>query len=374
VAIRFSPNGRVRRPDARVLVYLEGLLRALAETSEDEMDQGRWVRQVVTYDGPAAYRFAMPHLLEAPRAGSRPGLVDRRAMERATLEIDRFMARSAFHDIEQANEALRRHFSGPLDAIPSTASTPLEKAQDVAYQAFAARGRLRVKLAREALALSHDCADAYVILAEQTGDLAQAREIYAQGVAAGERALGPQIFTAEVGRFWGLVTTRPYMRARFGLAQCLETIGQIDEAIGHYRELLRLNPDDNQGVRYSLLTALLARSRDDDAGALLSQFRDDPSALWRFGHALWMFRREGDSPAARESLGQALRANRHVRKYLAGKEPLPETDPPSSAFGSEEEAIIFARALSGVWRATRGAREWLRTATRARKSPKRRRP
>lgn len=33
------------------------------------------------------------------------------------------------------------------------------------------------------------------------------------------------------------------MRARFGLAQCLEELGNLDEAVGHYRELLRLNPN-----------------------------------------------------------------------------------------------------------------------------------
>lgn len=41
VAIRFGPKGKVVRPDPRVLAYLEGLLLALAETSEGEIDQGR---------------------------------------------------------------------------------------------------------------------------------------------------------------------------------------------------------------------------------------------------------------------------------------------------------------------------------------------
>ena len=377
VAIRFSPDGKLRRPDAGVLGHLEGLLRALAETTDDGIDQGRWVHEVQTYDGLVAYRLCIPELLEpldAPGARLRAGLPDRRAMERAMLEVERFMVRSEFEGIEQANEALRRSFGGPLDAIPSTASTPLEKAQEVAYRAFEARGRRRIQLARKALELSSDCADAYVILAEQTGDPAQARDLYAQGVVAGERALGSRVFTEEAGRFWGVVTTRPYMRARFGLAQCLEAFGQMDEAIAHYRELLRLNPSDNQGVRYSHLAALLAQDRDEDAGALLQQFRDDPTAVWRYGWALWVFRREGDSPAARESLRQALRTNRHVPKYLSGKEELPDTDPPSYALDSEQEAIICARVLMDVWQARPGAAQWLRTEARAKKSRKRRRP
>ena len=167
-----------------------------------------------------------------------------------------------------------------------------------------------------------------------------------------------------------MIATRPYIRARFGLGQCLEALTQPDEAISHYRELLRLNPNDNQGVRYSLLVALLAGGRDDEAGALLRQFSDDPTAIWRYGWALWAFRGDGDSPAARERLRRALRANRGVRKYLTGKEALPDAEPPSYAPGSEEESVICARALAGVWRATPGAVEWLRAESRAKKSRK----
>lgn len=377
VAVRFSPDGKLRRPDAAVLSYLEGLLRALAETTEDEIDQGRWARQIKTHDGPATFELSIPPLLEpldAPPAKPRAGLPDRRAMERVMLEMERFMVRSEFKDLEQANKALRQRFSGPRDAIPSTASTPIEKAQEIAYHAFEARGRRRIQLARKALEVSADCADAYVILAEQTSDFEQARDLYAQGVAAGERALGPRTFAEEAGHFWGLISTRPYMRARFGLAQCLEALGQAGEATGHYRELLRLNPNDNQGVRYTLLPALFAQRRDSEAGALLRQFEDDAMALWQYGRALCTFRREGDSRAARESLRRALRANRRLAKYLTGKEELPDGDPPSYALGSEEEAVICARAMGEVWQATPGARGWLATHAPAEKSRKRRRP
>jgi tetratricopeptide (TPR) repeat protein len=137
-------------------------------------------------------------------------------------------------------------------------------------------------------------------------------------VAAGERALGPAVFEQQDWPFWAELRSRPYMRARLGLAQCLEDLGQHDEAIAHYRELLRLNPSDNQGVRYSLITALLLANRDDDAGGLLQQYTD-PSALWEYSWALWTFRREGDSGASRERLRAALRSNRYVPAYLMGE-------------------------------------------------------
>lgn len=374
LALCYGPGERIRWPDANVLAYLEGLLRVLAETTEAEIDQGRWSRQVKTLDGCVDYRLSLPALLEPldARPASRRPVLDRRAMERATAELQRFVAQSEFKSLEQVQDAIRRRFSGSLDAIPSTASTPLEQAQDMAYRAFDARGRRRVQLARKALELSGDCADAYVILAEHAGDLERARDLYAQGVAAGERALGPQAFEEEAGHFWGLMTTRPYMRARFGLAETLEALGRADEAIDHYRELLRLNPGDNQGVRDRLLPALLVQGRDEEAGALLRQFSGESSAVWRYGAALLAFRREGDSPAARASLRRALRANRHVLDYLTGEQQLPGADPPAYELGSEEEAIICARALAGAWRTTPGAVEWARAAARPGTRAKRR--
>jgi tetratricopeptide repeat protein len=44
----------------------------------------------------------------------------------------------------------------------------------------------------------------------------------------------------------------PYMRARLGLAHSLWTAGRRDEAVQHLQDMLRLNPGDNQGVRYTL--------------------------------------------------------------------------------------------------------------------------
>jgi tetratricopeptide (TPR) repeat protein len=376
VAMHLGSDGGIRRPDARMLADLEGLLLALATTSEEEIDRGRWTHEVQTYDGQKTVTLCIPALLEPLDAPPKmvPGRIpDRRIAERALVEIQRFMAESDFHDLDEANAAIQSRFSGSIDELPATATTPLEKAQDLAYRASEAQGRRKIQLARKALELSPDCADAYVVLAEEAADPETARNLYEQGVAAGERALGPKTFEEEGGNFWGLVTTRPYMRARLGLAQCLEESGRIDEAIGHYRELLRLNPNDNQGVRDILLPTLLAEGRDADAGALLQQYADDVSATWKYGWALWTFRQEGDSQLARNRLREAVRANRHVPRHLSGKAEMPDILPDAYALGSVEEAIFCADDLGEAWLATPGAERWLATAKPRTKPKKHRR-
>lgn len=177
---------------------------------------------------------------------------------------------------------------------PARELTPLERAQELAYDAMEANGRLRIKRARQALALSAECADAWVILAEEAPTPEAALECCERGVLAGAAAIGADRFDPFRGEFWEHLETRPYMRARLGLAQALRGLGRDDEAFSHYRALLELNPDDNQGVRYLLLVALLHRGMNDEAGALLSKYEDDPQALWWYGRLLWEFRVGGD--------------------------------------------------------------------------------
>lgn len=263
--------------------------------------------------------------------------------------------------MKEINRMIGERFSGrPAGQIPSTAETPLEKAQDLCYEAFEARGRRKVQLAREALEIYPDCVDAYVILAEQTGDLDQALRLYAEGVKAGERTL--PIREGE-GQFWGDVRTRPFMRAVEGLAAMCARMGRFEEAIEHYQHLLRLNPNDNQGVR-DPLAGLLLRAGDDDAlAALLDTYKGDVGATLQFARALWSFRTKGDTTESRTHLRKAIRSNAHVPELLLDEDPLPPS-PDTYSFGDENEAVLCAHELVEGWRRTEGALTWLeRNAT-----------
>ncbi len=163
------------------------------------------------------------------------------------------------------------------------------------------------------------------------------------------------------------------MRALFGVAHTLESLGNVDGAIERYRELLRLNPNDNQGVRDLLLPQLLEANRNEEAEALLRQYEQDISAEWQYGCALLAYRSEGDSPAARARLQAARRANRFVPDYLSGKTPLPEDLPDTYSMGSKEEAVLCADALLTAWQATPGAEQWLREAAKPKRAPKKHR-
>jgi len=83
--------------------------------------------------------------------------------------------------------------------LPELPKTKLDEAQDLMWDAWDTRAsKQRVAMARRALA--PDCADAYVMLAEETArSVDEALEMYEKGVAAGGRALGPKPFEEDVG-------------------------------------------------------------------------------------------------------------------------------------------------------------------------------
>jgi len=250
---------------------------------------------------------------------------------------------------------------------PRSGDRKLDKAQQIMYRAWEETNPAkRIALAHKALSTSANCADAYVLLAEEeAGTVGRALELYEQGVAAGERALGREYFKKGVGHFWEMIETRPYMRARDGLAHTLWRLNRRDEAAGHFQDMLRLNPDDNQGVRYSLLDLLLEMNRDDEAARLVKKYRDEWSSVWCYTRALLEYRKSSASDRARKALARAFEQNPHAPDYLIGKKRIPNRLPSLLGFGDENEAIDYAAKHLNHWRRTPGAVDWLAEQSRA---------
>ena len=237
----------------------------------------------------------------------------------------------------------------------------IDVAQEFIYDAWeATTKKRRIALARKALKISPDCADAYLILAEtEAASIEDVINFYRKGVAAGEMAIGQKAFKNDVGHFWGILETRPYMRARAGLAECLRAEGKPEEAVEHYWDMLRLNPNDNQGIRDLLMPCLIDLGRDKDAEKLFKHYRGDCMAVWMYSRVLLDFRKHGDSAISARSLKKALEENRHVPDYLLGRKKMPRDIPDHYGFGDENEAVLYAYGNRGAWNATPGAMEWL---------------
>lgn len=83
----------------------------------------------------------------------------------------------------------------------------------------------------------------------------------------GDVFLPSNVFENGVGRFWGLIDTRDYMRARFAAADALlqiNTIKAVEKALAHFQDMLRLCRSDNLGVRDIVPGLLLRLGREQE--------------------------------------------------------------------------------------------------------------
>jgi tetratricopeptide (TPR) repeat protein len=175
---------------------------------------------------------------------------------------------------------------------------------------------------------------------------------------AGEKDLGRAYFKENKGFFWGLVETRPFMRAKKGYAEMSEFLGDFPEAAKHYEELLILNPDDNQGVRYLLLGVYCQLKKYDQANRLLKTYPED-SAFGTYDCLLVEFGLHGISGTMKSLLQAAKQSNPHVIPYLTGKKRMPSSVPDVYRPGDESEAVVYADARLHIWKQHQPLIRWM---------------
>lgn len=345
-------TGTIRAADAAFLEFVTGLLNALADSGEEQLNTGQWSVPSRNAGGEVEYRLALPELLEEAEA---PPMSFRGGMEKQQFIMHRKIEQSGAQTMDEVNRVVKKLNKSSREPEYEPAN-PQEQAQFLAYDAMDAEGRQAIVLARKALELWPDCADACYVLGMYAGEIHEAEEWYRRGVDAAKRTLPPELFTEEVGNFWRILETRPYMRCMDGLAMCLAERGQRAEAADTLSEMLRLNPNDNQGVRYHLAPLLMSIDRDEEAARLLKQYVE-PTASYAYLSTLLAFRLGGNGPAALAELKKAIELNPYVWAILDSgmRTPSPETYSP----GSPEEAVVVLGELEDTLESNPAFRDFI---------------
>lgn len=281
---------------------------------------------------------------------------DRRVLEKQMWIMDRMMKREKIGSVDDANSISKRIIDN-REYEKFVPDNDIDRAQILAYSACEKEGTERKNLALKALDISRDCADAYVILAELDSDINRRRELYEKGVEAGRRVTGEETFKKEKGNFWGILETRPYMRAMEGLAETFWRTGNRKEAANIYETLLELNHNDNQGNRYALLLLYLLEYDLKKSQELLDRY-DEDSAFWNYDRALLLFLRDGITTNAKNALRKGFESNPYVAPMLLGIVPVPHLGNYVSP-GHPDEAASYAASSHSLWVDNPAAMKWL---------------
>jgi tetratricopeptide (TPR) repeat protein len=236
-------------------------------------------------------------------------------------------------------------------------------AQDLVYDAWECRDPDEAyAMFLEAVELDPDNLDAWLSIMDFADfDLDERIEMLKKLVKTGERKLGKKCLEEDAGYFWGLLETRPYMRVRSQLALRLMEAERLEESVAEHEEMLKLNPSDNQGIRYGLLACYLRLKELDGAQRLFTEYSDDVKygAIFAWGYVLERFL-AGELDDAKKALAKAEKINGYATVYFIGHRKLPKTIPGAYSPGSREEAIIAWDILRPAWQAHPEAQAWVK--------------
>jgi tetratricopeptide (TPR) repeat protein len=214
-------------------------------------------------------------------------------------------------------------------------------AEELVWDAWDAETKAKTRaLVRKALLIDPDCCDAFNVLAWTTSDPKKEMEYYKKAIDSFKKRHNDKYFEMNKGGFWGLIEARSFMRALHGYGKTLYDSGQKEEAIDAYNYMLELNPNDNQGARFVLLSWLIIAGQFTKARKLLLQYDVCVANMIYSSLLLDIVEKKSDT-RIKESYAAAVRSNPHVADFLLGKKKLPKTIPDRFAFGSVDEAAVY---------------------------------
>lgn len=263
-----------------------------------------------------------------------------------------------FKSTDELNNFMSNLMGQSLDDLPERTDKK-GRSQDLVFEAYEQTVIKGKKLIKQALELDPNNADAYNYLASLEKNIDKAIIIFEKAIKAGEKALGKKFFKEEKGHFWGMLETRPYMRAKAGLADCFYAKKEVDKAIEIYEEMLELNPNDNQGIRYLLSTLLLSKNDLTKFEKFIKESEDEDCAVWNYNNALYSFKKLGRTVKSEKKLLQAYKSNEFVIDYMLGNKKMPKEQPQYIGLGDENEAISYVNGAWIIWDKTDEAFDWL---------------
>lgn len=262
-----------------------------------------------------------------------------------------------FKSTDELNDFMNNLMGQSLDDLPERTDKK-GRSQDLVFEAYEQPVSKGKKLVKQALELDPNNADAYNYLASIEKDIDKAIVMFEKAIKAGEKTLGKKFFK-EKRYFWGMLETRPYMRAKAGLADCLYAKKEVDKAIEIYEEMLELNPNDNQGIRYLLSTLLLSKNDLTKFELFIKNSENEDCAVWNYNNALYSFKKLGRTAKTEKILMDAYKSNEFVIDFMLGIKKMPDEQPQYIGRGDENEAVSYLNGAWSIWDKTPEALDWL---------------
>ena len=121
----------------------------------------------------------------------------------------------------------------------------------------------------------------------------------------------------DIGSFWGLVDTRPYMRVCHSYVMVLLVNRKMRLAVKECESMLRLCTSDNLGIRYTLIHIYARLEEEKAAQKFFKKCGEEWGTRFPLAMAL-LFYKIGKEVEARQYLQMLLDNNKDTKKFFSG--------------------------------------------------------
>lgn len=225
-----------------------------------------------------------------------------------------------------------------------------EQSDDLLFEAYDEPIKSRaIKLAKQALEINPNNIDAENFITKFETNTIKKLGRYKETLDKEQSKLEKEgLFNKEnIGIFWGLIETRPYMRTKHSYMLTLMDLGRYTEAIKQGEELLKLCESDNQGIRYLIIGLYVVLERFEECEKIYNKYSDD-STFMLFPLAV-MYYKKGDYRKCKKVLKKIQENNEYLLDYLIGikkfsKAKIEDIEVNGTySWGSEAEAYLVAK-------------------------------
>lgn len=243
-----------------------------------------------------------------------------RETEKMFKGLHEFMAKNISEDMSEedmkkmVDEYMCNQIGAPTNELTEknaqTSDDFLELAMDAENEATA------LKYAKKALKLDPDNLDAEAMIADITSenDFDYYKKLK-RIVEHGNKVIEKNGFLEDVGHFWGVIETRPYMRVRHSYIEALIACRMMTHAIDECEDMLRLSENDNLGIRYILMHLYAYVEDETKALELHKKYEGNDETQMLLPLAMIYFKLE-KWEQAEKYLKKLSKANKDTKKFI----------------------------------------------------------
>lgn len=237
----------------------------------------------------------------------------------------------------------------------------LKKANELCNIAWKERNfNKRIKLAKNALLISNECSEAYIILSYDNSISNNEKKEYAlKAIRFSENIIGVENIYKYKAEFLKKDFTRTYYSSKYRLGNLLWENGEGHEAIDIFIDLINIYPEDSTLIRLTLMSWMIIKERFKELEELFEKYKEDFLAGTKYSKALYYFI-IGEEDKALRNLRIANSKNPYIIEYLLKMRKVNMKEMEFNKLGSEGEAINYLRFGEEAWNSFENSKKWLK--------------